>query len=65
MLAVIPISIVYFVVLEIISDVPETTTIEEVLLLSVLYVGYFWRLGVYVRQVCATKKQITTGKDLF
>ena len=50
-LAVIPVFVAYFVVMEIVGEVPEYTTLQDTVLISVLYAGYFLRLGAHFKWV--------------
>jgi len=47
----IPLMIVYFVIVAILSSIPDNTTLSDLLFFNLLYIQFFWLLGKHIKEV--------------
>ena len=47
----IPLMIVYFVIVAILSSIPDNTTLSDLLFFNLLYTQFFWLLGKHIKEV--------------
>ncbi|MCK5416444.1 hypothetical protein KAI92_03390 [Candidatus Parcubacteria bacterium] len=55
LLLILPITIIFFIILEIYSEIPENTTVYDAIFLNILYIIYFWLFGKHILQVSKGK----------
>ena len=50
-LIMLPITIIYFIAIEIYSGIPDSTTLSDAIFFNIFYISYFWLLGKHIRPV--------------